>query len=157
MPFYIRSGKRLPVKTTQIVIEFKMLPEILYFKDYGKMQPNLLVIRVHPEEGVSFMFNVKKPGTGKEVVPVKMNFCQNCETISNSPEAYERLLFDVIRGDSTLFTRWDEIEASWRFVDSIAEAWEDSTPDFPNYNAGEWGPVEADELLEKDGRKWWNF
>jgi len=156
MPFYIRTGKRLPQKTTEIVIEFKALPEILYFKDYGKLEPNLLVIRIQPSEGVSFRFNGKKPGTGNEIETVDMEYCQNCNIMNNSPEAYERLFFDLIRGDSTLFTRWDEIEESWKFVDRIAKAWEEKEPIFPNYDAGTWGPEESDELLARDHRKWWN-
>jgi glucose-6-phosphate 1-dehydrogenase len=155
MPFYLRTGKRLPEKTIEIVIQLKAVPEILYFKDYSKVEPNLLIIRIQPREGVSFQFNGKKPGTGSEIEAVNMDYCQNCNTMNNSPEAYERLIFDVIRGESTLFTRWDEIEASWRFVDSIAKAWKEKEPDFPNYAAGTWGPVEANELLKKDNRKWW--
>jgi glucose-6-phosphate 1-dehydrogenase len=157
MPFYIRTGKRLPKKSIEIVIEFKALPEILYFKDFGKSEPNLLIIKIQPSEGVSFKLNGKKPGTVNEIETVDMEYCQNCNIMNNSPEAYERLFFDIIKGDSTLFTRWDEIEESWKFVDGISKAWKNKKTDFPNYSAGTWGPEEANELLTKDNRKWWNI
>ncbi len=155
VPFYIRTGKRLPKKSTEIIVQFKSIPEILYWKEFENLKPNLLVIRIQPMEGIFMQFNAKKPGTETQIVPVQMDFCQNCEIGSNSPEAYERLLYDVMKGDSTLFTRWDEVEYSWRFIDTIAKAWEREKPLFPNYDAGTWGPKEADELLRKDGRKWW--
>ncbi|MHB1394796.1 MAG: glucose-6-phosphate dehydrogenase [Clostridia bacterium] len=157
MPFYLRTGKRMPEKTTNIVIEFKSLPEILYFKEYKGMQPNLLEIRIQPKEGISFSFNAKKPGTMNEITNVKMDFCQNCIYETNSPEAYERLIADTLRNDQTLFTSWDEIEASWGFVDNIAKEWQTEQPNFPNYHPGTWGPVEADELLAKNNHKWWNI
>lgn len=156
MPFYLRTGKWLPRKATQVVIQFKALPEILYSSQHGKLEPNLLVIRIQPEEGVFLQFNAKKPGTNGQIVPVKMDFCQNCQSASNSPEAYERLILDVMRGDQTLFTRWDEVEESWRFVDDISKAWADQKPVFPNYSPGEWGPPEAEELVKIDGRIWWD-
>lgn len=121
VPFYIRSGKRLKNKSTEIVIQFKSLRNVLYFKEFEDLQPNLLVIKVQPKEGVFFQFNGKKPGVGNTIIPVQMDFCQNCQFENNSPEAYERLIFEVMKGDSTLFTRWDEVEYSWRFVDTIAE------------------------------------
>ncbi len=157
MPFYLRTGKRMPEKTTNIVLEFKSMPEILYFKEYKGMQPNLLEIRIQPDEGVSFSFNAKKPGTGKEVVNVKMDFCQSCTYDNNSPESYERLLGDALRNDQTLFTSWEEIEASWSFVDNISDSWQKDDPLFPNYDPGTWGPQAAEELLTKDGRHWWNL
>ena len=157
VPFYIRTGKRLPKKSTEIIVQFKSIPEILYWKEFENLKPNLLVIRIQPMEGIFMQFNAKKPGTETQIVPVQMDFCQNCEIGSNSPEAYERLLYDVMKGDSTLFTRWDEVEYSWRFIDTIAKAWEREKPLFPNYDAGTWGPKEADELLQKDGRKWWDL
>jgi glucose-6-phosphate 1-dehydrogenase len=157
VPFYIRSGKRLKNKSTEIVIQFKSLRNVLYFKEFEDLQPNLLVIKVQPKEGVFFQFNGKKPGVGNTIIPVQMDFCQNCQFENNSPEAYERLIFEVMKGDSTLFTRWDEVEYSWRFVDTIAEVWRNSKADFPNYQSGSWGPDAADELLRQDGRFWWNI
>ena len=157
MPFYLRTGKRMPEKTTYIVIEFKSLSEILYFKEYQGMQPNLLEIRIQPKEGISFQFNAKKPGTINEITNVKMDFCQNCNFEANSPEAYERLLADVLRNDQTLFTSWDEVEASWSFIDSITEVLQAASPNFPNYAAGSRGPIAADALLAENGYQWWNI
>ncbi|NLM39816.1 MAG: glucose-6-phosphate dehydrogenase [Firmicutes bacterium] len=155
VPFYLRTGKRLPRKYSEIVIQFKKLPGVLYFKD-NDLDPNILVIRVHPDEGVYLQFNAKQLGTSSLIVPVSMDFCHNCADGLNSPEAYERLLYDVMRGDSTLFTRWDEVEHSWRFVDQIAEWWQEQ-PEIPIYPSGSWGPKESDELPEKDGRRWLYF
>ncbi len=154
VPFYVRTGKRLPVKATEIVVQFKSLPEILYFKEYGKLAPNLLVLRVSPQEGLFVRLNTKKPGTEDFIAPVAMDFCQKCEAEANSPEAYERLLFDVMRGDSTLFTRWDEVALAWNFVDPMARAWAERAPAFPNYAAGSWGPEEQARLFEA-GAGWW--
>lgn len=153
-PFYIRTGKRLPLKSTEIIIEFKPLPGILYFKEFDGLAPNLLVIKIQPLEGVFFQFNAKEPGAKNKIIPVQMNFCQNCSEESNSPEAYERLLADIIQGDSTLFTRWDEVDYSWKYVDPITKVWNESPPNFPNYSAGAWGPEAADRLLKADGRQW---
>ncbi|MHB1651593.1 MAG: glucose-6-phosphate dehydrogenase [Desulfitobacteriaceae bacterium] len=155
VPFYLRTGKRLMAKSTDIVVQFKQLPQILYFQEYGGLEPNVLNIRIQPKEGVYFQFNAKKPGMEKGITPVKMDFCQNCDFEGNSPEAYEKLLLDVMQGDSTLFTRWDEVEHSWRFVDNIPAAWQSGKPDFPNYASGSWGPEAADTLLARDGRIWW--
>lgn len=157
VPFYLRSGKRLRDKSTEIIIQFKSLPGVLYFKEQDSLQPNLLVIKIQPREGAFFQFNGKKPGTGNNIVPIQMDFCQNCNLENNSPEAYERLLSDVIKGDSTLFTRWDEVEFSWRYIDNILKVWRESETDFPNYESGTWGPEAAEELLRRDGRKWWNL
>lgn len=154
VPFYIRSGKRLARRSTEVVIQFKSPGTDGHFTG---VTPNLLVIRIQPKEGVFFQFNAKKPGTGQQIIPVQMDFCQNCRIGYNSPEAYERLIYDVMRGDSTLFTRWDEVEYAWRFTDSIAGSWENATPGFPNYAAGTMGPDEANLLLTKDGRQWWNI
>jgi glucose-6-phosphate 1-dehydrogenase len=157
VPFYLRTGKRLKDKSTEIIIEFKHLPGTLYFKDNGKLEPNLLVIKIQPREGVFFQFNVKQPGGGNVVLPVQMDFCQNCNLQFNSPEAYERLISDVIKGDSTLFTRWDEVEFSWKYVDNILKAWRQDSKGMPRYESGTWGPEEANELLARDGHKWWNI
>jgi len=156
VPFYLRTGKRLPEKSTEVIVQFKELPGVLYFKEYSRLLPNQLVFRIAPLEGIYLQFNAKKPGTKNFIVPVKMDFCQNCEVGFNSPEAYERLLLDAVRGDPTLFTRWDEVENAWKFVSQISRAWEESPhhPLFPNYTPGEWGPAEANLLLLKEGRQW---
>ncbi|MDI6601522.1 MAG: glucose-6-phosphate dehydrogenase [Thermoanaerobacteraceae bacterium] len=154
VPFYIRTGKRLNNDFTQIVIEFKFLPGIPYFKNNAEVSPNLLVIKVQPEEGTYLQFNAKRPGTRNTIQPVKMDFCQNCEVGVNSPEAYERLIYDAMIGDQTLFTRWDEVEYSWRLIDPISRLWRSEKADFPNYASGSNGPSEADLLIRKDGREW---
>lgn len=154
-PFYIRTGKRMPNKTTKIVIEFKSLPGILYFKDIKGIEPNLLIIEVNPNEGVKFRFNTKKPGTQNEIINDIMEYCQNCRIDVNSPEAYEKLISDAFHNDQTLFTSWNELYQSWSFVDQITKIWKEISPDFPNYNANSWGPAETQLLLEKDGKKWW--
>ncbi|MDP4180414.1 MAG: glucose-6-phosphate dehydrogenase [Bacillota bacterium] len=156
MPFYLRTGKRMKQKTTKVVIEFKSLPEILYFKEYNGMQPNLLEIRIQPSEGVSFSFNAKRPGTQNGITNVMMDFCQNCSLENNSPEAYERLIADALKNDQTLFTSWDEIEASWSFIDNIANIWRQEQPQFPNYAPDTYGPSDSDVLLTNNGHKWWN-
>ena len=154
VPFYLRTGKRMPCKTTEIAIQFSKPPEVLYFKEFQRLDSNLLVIKIQPREGAFLQFNAKKPGARSEIIPVAMDFCQNCDVDAASVDAYERLLYDVLRGDSTLFTRWDEVEHSWKFIDDIARAWEKISPDFPNYSAGSWGPKEARELMERDKRIW---
>ena len=154
VPFYLRTGKRMPCKTTEIAIQFSEPPEVLYFKEFQRLESNLLVIKIQPREGAFLQFNAKKPGARSEIIPVAMDFCQNCDIGAESVDAYVRLLYDVLRGDSTLFTRWDEVEHSWRFIDKIAKTWEDTAPDFPNYSAGNWGPEEARELIERDERMW---
>lgn len=155
VPFYVRTGKRLPVKTTEIVVEFKSLPDQLYFAKAHKLEPNLLVFRVNPMEGVYMRMNAKKPGSEFLVTPVSMDFCQNCVVGLNTPEAYERLIYDAVRGESTYFTRWDEVAAAWEYIDPIADAWAESGADLSYYEAGTWGPEAARQLLADDGFKWW--
>jgi glucose-6-phosphate 1-dehydrogenase len=156
VPFYLRTGKRMPVKTTSIMIEFRSLPKILYYKEFNNLEPNRLIIEIQPREGIIMRFNGKKPGARSEIIPVDLDFCQNCSIGEVSPDAYERLLLDVMGGDSTLFTRWDEVEYAWRLMDNISERWSQQTPSFPNYAAGTWGPSASDALLSKDGRSWFN-
>jgi glucose-6-phosphate 1-dehydrogenase len=155
VPFYIRTGKRLPVKTTEVVVEFKNMPDNIYFAKKTKLEPNLLVFRVNPMEGIYFKINTKRPGSEWSILPVAIDFCQSCQVGLNTPEAYERLLYDAVRGDHTYFTRWDEVSLSWKFIDSIADAWKQKADDLHPYAAGSWGPEEAAGLLSKDGFKWW--
>ncbi|WP_028558881.1 glucose-6-phosphate dehydrogenase [Paenibacillus pinihumi] len=155
VPFYIRTGKRLPVKTTEVVIEFKNMPENVLFASRHNLAPNLLVIRVNPMEGIYIKINAKQPGSDTQIQPVAMEFCQSCQIGINTPEAYERLIYDAARGDSTYFTRWDEVSQAWAFVDQIAAAWRDDTSDIRPYPAGSWGPTEAGDLLKQDGFRWW--
>lgn len=155
VPFYIRTGKRLPVKTTEVVVEFKQMPTNVYLGQKHTLEPNLLVIRVNPMEGIYIKINAKKPGSESQIEPLAMEFCQSCLVGINSPEAYERLIHDAAQGDSTYFTRWDEVATAWAFVDRIAAAWAQNPSDISTYPAGSWGPKEADELLAKDGFHWW--
>lgn len=155
VPFYVRTGKRLPAKTTEVVVEFKNVPENVYLASKHKLQPNLLVFRVNPMEGIYVKFNMKAPGADGAIQPVAMDFCQSSEVGINTPEAYERLLHDAFRGDSTYFTRWDEVASAWRFVDVIARAWAEMPDDLEVYPAGSWGPEGARRMLEADGNRWW--
>lgn len=154
VPFYLRTGKKMAEKSVEIVVQFKNLPGVLYFDGGKGLAPNILAIKVQPQEGLAFQFNAKAMATQEEIIPVNMDFCQNCAG-EPSPEAYERLLYDAICGDSTLFTRWDEVEYSWQFIDTIAEGWKRSSHGPVIYPQGSWGPKEADQLLKKDGRRWY--
>ena len=118
--------------------------------------PNQLIIRIQPTEGVYLRFNAKRPGQSNDLMPVSMDFCQNCEIRSNSPEAYERLLYDVMKGEKALFTRWDEVENAWEFIDAIGKVWAKKKVDLPNYEAGSYGPRAAYRLLMKDVNDWVN-
>jgi glucose-6-phosphate 1-dehydrogenase len=156
-PFYIRTGKRLGKKSAEIVVQFKSLPKILYFQDMYVQEPNLLVIRIQPSVGVFFQFNTKDFSTHNDIVSTKMDTSYASPSQGNTPEAYERLIYDILRGDATLFSRWDEVEASWIFADKIIEYREQKRYVFPNYDAGTAGPVKAFELLAREGRQWWNI
>lgn len=157
VPFYIKTGKRLTHKSTEVVVEFKKRAHPAYLKSYNDLAPDLLVIRIQPQEGLFFQFNAKKPGTDNVIVPVQMDYCQNCQLGDNSPEAYERLIYDIIRGDSTLFTHWHELGNSWHFIDKIAEKWAEGEAQIPGYSAGSDGPEAANRMLERDGRRWWKL
>ncbi|MDR6225253.1 glucose-6-phosphate dehydrogenase [Desmospora profundinema] len=152
VPFYIRTGKRLDQKVTEVVIQFKGVPQNLYFNKNNDLAPNLLVIRINPDEGLSFQMNAKKPGGDPEVVPIAMEFCNNCDV--ESPEAYESLLRDALEGDRTFFTHWDEVSLAWKFIDPIRRVWDQDKDSLCFYEAGSSGPVEADALLAKDGFHW---
>lgn len=156
-PFYIRSGKRLGANSAEIVIQFKELPNILYFKDQNVQEPNLLVIRIQPNVGVFFQFNTKDFSSHYGIMPTKMDTSYSNPNQGNTPEAYERLIYDILRGDSTLFSRWDEVEAAWTVADKIIKYREQKKSAFPNYDAGSLGPIRSFELLARDGRKWWNI
>lgn len=155
VPFYVKTGKRLDKKTTRIIVQFKKLPGINFYKNLNNGKPNILVIKIQPEEGVFFQINAKSPGIDL-IEPVKADYCHSCRADYNSPEAYEQIILEAIRNNSSIFTRWDELECSWKFEKSISESFEGIEPNFPNYAAGSKGPVEAAELLERDGRIWWD-
>ncbi len=155
VPFYVRAGKRLPKKTTEIAVIFKDLPVSLFQNGNRKNPPNMLVIRIQPDEGSSLKINCKVPGPTNILQPVKMDFRYGSYFGTAPPEAYERLICDCIIGDSTLFAREDEVFNSWKLLTPLLDNWAKNPPkDFPNYPAGSWGPKAADQLIEADGRKW---
>ncbi|HEY0793732.1 MAG TPA: glucose-6-phosphate dehydrogenase [Chthoniobacterales bacterium] len=159
VPFYVRVGKRLPKGGTEIGIHFKNAPEVLFNRDQQNVydgSQNVLVIRIQPDEGVSLRMQSKVPGNSVRIQPVKMDFSYGTSFGKASPEAYERLLLDSMAGDATLFARRDEVEEAWRFIDDIEVAWHQgkSRPPLNFYAAGSWGPSEADQLIEADGRAW---
>ena len=157
VPIYIRAGKRMDKKTTEVVIQFKKLPGINYYQDFKNVGPNLLVLKIQPQEGFFFQLNGKKPGSEFKMEPVQLDYCQSCKYYNNSPEAYEKLILEAIRNNSSLFTRWDELEYSWQFIESLQKEIDKATSDFPNYAAGTAGPTEVSKLIEKDGKQWWNI
>jgi glucose-6-phosphate 1-dehydrogenase len=151
VPFCLRSGKRLPRRVTEIAIQFKPVPKLLF----GPTTPNVLALRIQPNEGISLQFEAKVPGPSLRHRPVTMEFHYGTAFAAAPAEAYQRLLLDVMIGDSTLFARRDEVEMAWRLVDPIVEAWQEMTSlAFPNYEAGTWGPEAADRLIGGDGRRW---
>ncbi len=153
VPFYLRTGKRLPRRVTEISIMFKKAPHLPFSKtDTEELGQNQLVIRVQPDEGVTLKFGSKVPGSAMEVRDVAMDFLYGESFTEASPEAYERLILDVLLGDATLFPQAAEVEASWRVVDPLEEFWQGQEPAL--YRAGEWGPKEADEMLARGGRVW---
>ncbi|MFA9560101.1 glucose-6-phosphate dehydrogenase [Evansella sp. AB-rgal1] len=155
VPFYIRTGKRMSMKSTKIVVQFKDLPMNLYYDKKKTLHPNLLIIHIQPHEGISIVMNGKKFGPTGETTPVRLDYSNTGSDGYNTPEAYERLLYDCMIGDATNFTHWDEVELSWAFIDSISSAWEKNQATFPNYDSGTMGPKDSDDLLEKDGHHWW--
>lgn len=157
VPFYIRMGKRLPKKSTEISIHFKDAPCVLFNASCGGVPGgNVLVIRIQPDEGISLRMVSKIPGNNLRLEPVKMDFHYATSFGKISPEAYERLLLDAIAGDATLFARRDEVEEAWKFIDPIEQAWHQSAtpPPMAEFVAGTWGPKEADDLLARDGNQW---
>lgn len=156
VPFYIRGGKRLPKKGTEISVFFKDPPSVLFQHPGRPNDPNVLTIRIQPDEGTSLKINCKVPGTSHLIQPVKMNFRYGKYFGMAPPEAYERLILDCILGDNTLFAREDEVFSSWKLLSPVLDAWAEKGPskdNFPNYPSGSWGPKAAENLL-LDGRKW---
>jgi glucose-6-phosphate 1-dehydrogenase len=148
-PFYVRAGKRLPRRETTIAIQFQRAPHPPFADIAGEgLRPNVLLIHVQPNEGVSLAIGAKVPGEGLRVRTVNMDFLYGSAFRTGLPEAYERLLLDAMLGDATLFTRADEIEEQWALVDVITAAWARQRPNFPNYAAGSWGPQAAQELVD---------
>ena len=155
VPFYLRTGKHLPKRVTEVAIQFRRAPHLL-FKHVvsGHFEPNALILRIQPDEGISLNFNAKMPGQAVNIRTVRMDFQYGTSFGKRVPEAYERLLLDALLGDSTLFARGDMVEVAWELAMPILQAWQQPASNFPNYEAGSWGPKEADELIERDGRRW---
>jgi glucose-6-phosphate 1-dehydrogenase len=153
VPFYVRAGKRLPRRVTEVGVLFKTAPHLPFHStDVEMLSNNQLVIRVQPDEGVTLKFGSKVPGTTMEVRDITMDFQYGEAFTEASPEAYERLVLDVLIGDKTLFPDASEVEESWSVVDPLEAAWEGTKPE--PYRAGEWGPRAADEMLAREGRSW---
>jgi len=154
VPFYIRTGKRMGTSSGEIIVQFKDLPNTLYYKENRVKQPNLLILHIQPNVGVFFQFNTKDFGPHNDIVPAKMDTGSFIPDQGNTPEAYERLIYDIVRGDASLFSRWDEVESAWNIADCFINYRERMKLNFPNYEAGSMGPKKAFELIEKDGRHW---
>jgi glucose-6-phosphate 1-dehydrogenase len=156
VPFYLRTGKRLPKRATEIAVQFRRPPTALFVESDsdGSRPPNQLVLRIQPNEGSSLSFQAKIPGSGRRLQEVRMDFRYGTSFAAPPPEAYERLLLDVMLGDPTLFTRTDEVESAWSFITPILDAWDASPAEPEVYVAGSWGPEAADRLLERDGARW---
>ena len=156
VPFFLRSGKRMPRRVTEIAIQFREPPHLLFPNQRnGAMTPNVLTIEIQPEEGLSLCFDIKVPGIGVRTTAARMDFNYDRLFGGNDHSAYETLLLDCLAGDQTLFIRDDTTEAAWRIVDPIIDAWGKEAPDgLPNYAAGEWGPKAADELIQRAGAAW---
>ena len=150
MPFYVRTGKRLPRRETTIAIQFKRAPHLPFEEGAADgLRPNVLLVHVQPDEGVSLAIGAKVPGQGMTIRTVNMDFLYGGAFHADLPEAYERLILDAMLGDATLFMRADEIEEQWSLVDAIVAFWRRDRPSFPNYEAGTWGPSAADELMHR--------
>ena len=150
VPFYVRSGKRLPKRLTEIAIQFKQVPLALFkHENMAFNAPNRLVLNIQPDEGITLSFGAKSPGLNDTVQPVDMKFTYQETFGAAPPEAYQRLLLDCLSGDATLFTRSDEVKAAWAYTTNIIDAWnEKPIKNLPIYEAGTWGPSETDEFIE---------
>jgi glucose-6-phosphate 1-dehydrogenase len=156
VPFYLRTGKNLPMSASEVRIQFRPTPNVLFAAQCGQtIDANALTLRLQPNEGISLRFNGKVPGMSLGVRPVRMHFSYDAEFGAYTPEAYERLLLEAIAGDATLFIRRDEVETAWRIVDSIRKGWDGKAlTNREFYAAGTWGPIAADDLLAQLGHVW---
>jgi glucose-6-phosphate 1-dehydrogenase len=156
VPFFLRTGKRMPKRASEISVQLKEVPPILFnAMPHSQLDPNVLTIRIQPDEGFALGISSKVPGPRARVYPVKMDFHYGTTFGGSSPEAYERLLLDVMAGDATLFMRRDQVEAAWRWVMPILDRWhEQARAPLPTYAAGDWGPPDADALMRREGRRW---
>jgi glucose-6-phosphate 1-dehydrogenase len=154
VPFYIRTGKRMPKRASEIAVQLKPVPNIL-FNAAGGLEPNVVSIRIQPDEGMSLRISSKLPGPRVRIFPVRMDFRYGSTFGESSPEAYEGLQLNVMAGDATLFMRREAVEASWAWVKPIQDTWEHSSARWlPEYPAGSWGPIEADRMIQAEGRVW---
>ncbi|NWJ48175.1 MAG: glucose-6-phosphate dehydrogenase [Chloroflexi bacterium] len=153
VPIYLRTGKRLPKRITEVALQFKPAPHRLF--PQTNIEPSVLTLQIQPNDGISMRFGAKVPGQAMQIRPVTMDFRFGQSFGNVATDAYERLILDALLGDSTLFARRDEVEQAWTIVNSITDGWKYlMTPNFPNYESGTWGPKEADDFIEKDGRRW---
>jgi glucose-6-phosphate 1-dehydrogenase len=154
VPFYLRTGKRLARRVTEVAVVFKRAPHLPFAATATEeLGQNTLVMRIQPDEGVTLRFGSKVPGTQMEIRDVTMDFAYGGAFTESSPEAYERLILDVLLGDSPLFPQHEEVELSWQILDPIVEFWAEQGPP-EQYPSGTWGPKSADEMLARDGRSW---
>jgi glucose-6-phosphate 1-dehydrogenase len=154
-PIYLRTGKRLPKRSTEIAVRFRIAPHRIFPQTSSEgVVANELVLRIQPDEGISLTFGAKVPVQGLRIRGVNMDFVYGAAFMLDAPDAYETLIVDALRGDATLFTRRDEVEQQWAFIDPILDAWGRGVPRLATYSAGSWGPTEADALIERDGREW---
>lgn len=154
-PFYLRTGKRLPRRATEVAIQFKPAPHLPFAATaVDEVDPNLLALRIQPDEGASLTFVAKTPGPQIDLRPVNMDFAYGTSFLRSSPDAYERLLLDCLLGDATLFIRWDEVERAWEIMDPLVQRWKHDATDLALYEAGSWGPDAGDELVAREGRAW---
>lgn len=154
IPIYLRTGKRLPKRATEVALTFKSPPQMLFKQSTSTIRPDVLSMRIQPDEGVLLTLNSKVPGQGFQIQPVHLDFHYGATFSGAVPEAYERLLLDAMRGDATLFTRTDEVEEGWSVIQGILDCWSETRADFPNYAAGSWGPYEGNALVATEGRRW---
>jgi glucose-6-phosphate 1-dehydrogenase len=155
IPFYIRTGKRLPKRATEIAIRFRVAPHRIFNRGSSEgLDANELVLRIQPDEGISLTFGAKVPVQGFRIRTVNMDFVYGASFMLDAPDAYETLILDALRGDATLFTRRDEVEQQWTFIDPILNAWSQGVPELSPYPAGSWGPPEGETLIERDARVW---
>jgi glucose-6-phosphate 1-dehydrogenase len=155
VPIYIRTGKRLPKRLTEVALQFQSVPHLAFAADESRdLRPNTLVLRIQPDEGVALRFGAKVPGQAFNVRDVLMDMSYGSAFLEEAPDAYERLLLDAMVGDPTLFIRSDEVDQAWQIVDPILEVWASKTVPLAGYAAGTWGPRQADQLIERDGRQW---
>jgi glucose-6-phosphate 1-dehydrogenase len=157
VPFYVRTGKRLPKRVTEVVLQFQRPPHLPITAGQARgLQPDALILHIQPDEGITLRFGAKVPGHHFLVRSASMEFSYEATFREESPEAYERLLLDALIGDATLFIRSDEVEQCWRIVDPIIEHWAEDPSPIPTYEAASWGPTDADRLIGRSGRKWRN-